>query len=72
MGFGQEQRLCLLPAAVQFNAPAKILGSDPVLGNWDPDGFSMGVDPTGVAKPSPVHILSSFRLVILQGSVAAH
>ena len=44
MGFGQEQRLCLLPAAVQFNAPAKILGSDPVLGNWDPDGFSMGVD----------------------------
>jgi hypothetical protein len=49
-GLGQEQRLCLPPAAIQFKSPGKILRSDPVLGNWDPDEFSMsaGLETDGI------------------------
>jgi hypothetical protein len=41
-GLGQEQGHCLPPAAFQLKAPARILGSDPVLGDWNPDDFLMG------------------------------
>jgi hypothetical protein len=38
----EQEQHCLPPAALQVKAPTKILRNDPVLGNWNPDDFSMG------------------------------